>query len=468
MSEQSSSTHRYTRLPASLTESVDVKPLKYVDSFKATRTTYVAFLDNAYARYFADVDKAPMPKLRKMLGTAASLIDNVYAGRAYCINGGDATIAIGLAKRQKGLVSPYVTPFIAKFDSEELKRRKREFRSKVGQMLKASFGDQIACMLEIRGLATAPDKRKRGYATILMRLAHEMSDAQGRAVFAVTTDAHEFYEKLGYTVVREDSIGGDNPSWHGPPIRIYVVSTVAPFAIPDHNVHMSSDVQVTDGFQGTTIEVQPLRYVDIPKAARTRHKACLNSGFERYFAAADTAPGSTLRQRLALTINYLDNVHCHKAWTIDHGSSIVTLGFPENRDGPFLPMIAPLLRAFDTEELKKRRKEWANATKALLKDTLGDAAKDMIEVQGLVTAPEKQGRGYGTVLMRFVNALADEQNRGVYIFTTGAHGFYQSVGYSILQEAVVGVDNPTWSGDPVHIKLVSRILPFVSASRHTT
>ena len=28
----------------------------------------------------------------------------------------------GLAKRQKGLVSPYVTPFIAKFDSEELKR----------------------------------------------------------------------------------------------------------------------------------------------------------------------------------------------------------------------------------------------------------------------------------------------------------------------------------------------------------
>ena len=28
----------------------------------------------------------------------------------------------GLAKRQKGLVSPYVTPFLAKFDSEELKR----------------------------------------------------------------------------------------------------------------------------------------------------------------------------------------------------------------------------------------------------------------------------------------------------------------------------------------------------------
>ena len=58
--------------------------------------------------------------------------------------------------------------------SNPVSQRKREFGSKVGQMLKASFGDQIAGMLEIRGLATAPDKRRRGYATILMRLAHEM------------------------------------------------------------------------------------------------------------------------------------------------------------------------------------------------------------------------------------------------------------------------------------------------------
>ncbi|KAI0335564.1 hypothetical protein GY45DRAFT_1316911 [Cubamyces sp. BRFM 1775] len=217
------SSHRYSRLPASSTEPADVKPLRYVDIFRATRTTYDAFTDNAYARYFADGDNAPMPRLRKMLGTAASLVDNVYAKRAYCINGGDATIAIGLAKRRKGLISPYITPFLARFDSDELKRRKREFGSKVGQMLKASFGDQMAGMLEIRGLATAPGKRRRGYATILMRLAHEMSDAQGRAVFAVTTDAHEFYEKLGYAVVREDSIGIDNPGWHGPPVRIYIM-----------------------------------------------------------------------------------------------------------------------------------------------------------------------------------------------------------------------------------------------------
>ncbi|KAH9899774.1 hypothetical protein C8Q73DRAFT_333970 [Cubamyces lactineus] len=217
------SEYRYARLPVDSTGSVAAAPLRYVDIFKATQTTYDAFLDNAYARYFADVDGAPMPKLRKMLSTAASLIDNVYAQRAYCINGGDATIAIGLAKRQKGLISPYLIPFLARFDSDELTKRKRKFGSKVGQMLQASFGDQTANMLEIRGLATASDKRRRGYATMLMHLAHEMSDAQGRAAFAVTTDAHGFHGEVGYTTVRGDSIRSDNRSWHGPAVRIDIM-----------------------------------------------------------------------------------------------------------------------------------------------------------------------------------------------------------------------------------------------------
>ncbi|KAI0335567.1 hypothetical protein GY45DRAFT_810945 [Cubamyces sp. BRFM 1775] len=141
-----------------------------------------------------------------------------------------------------------------------------------------------------------------------------------------------------------------------------------------------------------------------------------------------------------------------------HGLSTMAAqyGFPGGKKGPFRSIVAPFLGAFVSEELAKRRKEWAEVTKAMLQCTLGDTAKDMIEVQGLVTAPKKQGRGYGTVLMRFVNALADAQNRGVYIFTTDAYGFYQSVGYSILQEAVVGADNPKWNGDPVHIKLMYR------------
>ncbi|KAI0335566.1 hypothetical protein GY45DRAFT_810276 [Cubamyces sp. BRFM 1775] len=204
------------------------------------------------------------------------------------------------------------------------------------------------------------------------------------------------------------------------------------------------------------LEVVPLRHVEIFRAARCAQAAIASESSSRYLHDADTAPGSAVRQRFALTINYLDNVHCHKAWTIDHGSSILTLGFPENREGPFLPIVAPLLKAFDTEELKKRKKEWVDATNTLLRETLGDAVKNMIEVQGLATAPEKQGRGYATALMRFVNAIADAQGRSVYLFTTDAYSFYEIVGYTVLQEAVIGIDNPKWKGDPIHIRIMYR------------
>ncbi|OJT10214.1 hypothetical protein TRAPUB_13319 [Trametes pubescens] len=89
----------------------------------------------------------------------------------------------------------------------------------------------------------------------------------------------------------------------------------------------------------------------------------------------------------------------------------------------------------------------------MLEKAFGKSIENLIEIQGLATAPEHQGKGYGTALMLLANAMADVQKRGVYLVTTDAHGFYQRFGYRVVEEDVLGVDNPKWTGEPVHIRV---------------
>ena len=100
-------------------------------------------------------------------------------------------------------------------------------------MLDAVFGEQLSDMLEICGLATDPKQQGKGYGKNLVHFINAMvrqpgacwrlqaterltgqSDAQGRAVYAVTSDAQGFYESLGYTLALEDFIGIGNPKWN--------------------------------------------------------------------------------------------------------------------------------------------------------------------------------------------------------------------------------------------------------------
>lgn len=60
---------------------------------------------------------------------------------------------------------------------------------------------------------------------ILNATENVQADAQGRGVYAITTDAYRFYEAQGYTVLQEGFIGGDNPKWDGPPIGFRIVSS---------------------------------------------------------------------------------------------------------------------------------------------------------------------------------------------------------------------------------------------------
>ncbi|HEY5521211.1 MAG TPA: GNAT family N-acetyltransferase [Candidatus Limnocylindrales bacterium] len=53
-------------------------------------------------------------------------------------------------------------------------------------------------------------------------------------------------------------------------------------------------------------------------------------------------------------------------------------------------------------------------------------------VEAVATAPAEQGRGYGTVLMRSVNALI-ERDFELGALSTGSHGFYERLGWRIWQ-----------------------------------
>ncbi|KAI0650644.1 hypothetical protein C8Q79DRAFT_998441 [Trametes meyenii] len=429
-------------------EDFKVEPLRYgtnriVDIPKATRSSYDAFLDDSYIRYFADADTVPLREQREKLRISSVFADNVYVNKIYCVNHGDAIVSVGVSGSKRGLLGSILTPVLDSLDPKELSKRKTEFREKVEALLRSAFGDDIKNMLEIRGLATAPEKQGRGYGTALMRLVDEMSDVQGRAVYAVTTDAHRFYESIGYSTLREGFIGGDNPNWNGPPVGIRIV--------------LDEQTPLLVEKLATTPSTEKLRYAELPKAVRTGYDANLDDTFTVYFNDADTAPGQETRTKLGLGVGFLDGVYRGKAWTVNHGEAILLLNLPGVAQGPVLPILAPLFKSFDSDELRKRKQEFAAKLIKMLKEAFDSKVEDMIEVQALATAPEKQGRGYGTTLMEFVNAKADRVNRAVWLLTSDAHGFYERVGYSVLAHEVIGDSNPKWHGEPVHLRIVSEL-----------
>ena len=116
----------------------------------------------------------------------------------------------------------------------------------------------------------------------------------------------------------------------------------------------------------------------------------------------------------------------------------------------------------------------------MVKDAFGEKVKDMYEVQALATAPEAQGRGYGSALVRTVTDMVGEQSASqltllsmfqgdadghdVWLITSDAYGFYETLGFSVIGYTAVGTDNPKWKGKPVGVRIVG--LPAVTLMSH--
>ncbi|RPD62152.1 hypothetical protein L226DRAFT_535520 [Lentinus tigrinus ALCF2SS1-7] len=206
------------------------------------------------------------------------------------------------------------------------------------------------------------------------------------------------------------------------------------------------------------IEVKPLRYSDIPRAVRCTYAATRVESVSRYFDDADRGP-LKLPQMLFVTLSFVDNVRLGRAVTINHGDSVLSYREPgDARAGPLLSWVLklPFFDRVKSSELRKREIEVGTKLRAMIKSALGDRVSEMMELSGLATAPAKQGRGYATALVKYLNDMADARGRAVWVFTDDAKWFYEELGYVLVAEDWAGVDNPKWNGDPVPLRVMLR------------
>ncbi|TFK88054.1 hypothetical protein K466DRAFT_652831 [Polyporus arcularius HHB13444] len=203
--------------------------------------------------------------------------------------------------------------------------------------------------------------------------------------------------------------------------------------------------------------VKPLRYRDVPRAVNATHQAFRNNTMQRYFEDADPAPCRDSRATISVTVGFAEAIRSRRILTVDRGNAILLFGVPSNNEpGPVTKLISPILRKGDLPELRKRKMEFRVRIIALVKLALGPEVDEMLEIQGLATAPSKQGRGFATALVNTVNDMADAQGRKTYVITGDAQGFYETVGYRLVGEDWLGIDNPLWNGPPVPIRIMLR------------
>lgn len=93
-------------------------------------------------------------------------------------------------------------------------------------------------------------------------------------------------------------------------------------------------------------------------------------------------------------------------------------------------------------------------------ELLGDAAKDMRNVDSLGTDPDFQGRGYGGALVDYITGLADAEGRSTYLLSSNPinTGFYNFHGFVEIGKVFIGEGNPTWNGPPLPVLLVSVLI----------
>ncbi|RDX44715.1 hypothetical protein OH76DRAFT_1486866 [Lentinus brumalis] len=234
--------------------------------------------------------------------------------------------------------------------------------------------------------------------------------------------------------------------------------------------------------------VKPLRYRDVPRAVNATHQAFRNNTMQRYFEDADPAPCRDSRATISVTVGFAEAIRSRRSLTVDRGNAILLFGVPSNNEpGPVTKLISPILRKGDLPELRKRKMEFRVRIIALVKLALGPGVDEMLEIQGLATAPSKQGRGFATALVHTADLAtsrctcgcpggaraasiyeecavpsasgreqADAQGRKTYVITGDAQGFYETVGYRLVGEDWLGIDNPLWEGPLVPIRVMLR------------
>ncbi|KAI0787038.1 hypothetical protein BC629DRAFT_1735209 [Irpex lacteus] len=206
------------------------------------------------------------------------------------------------------------------------------------------------------------------------------------------------------------------------------------------------------------VTLRKMRFDEVPEAIRMSEPAVNEDPLQHYLR--DTPKPSHVFQdsdaglfqtqwRLELGLQLGQSTRKGRTWTTaGNVDAMVSYSPPhqvEDDIDKLIKSIMPFFGAVQSQLLSPQQKERvATFTKVFREavELLGDRRKEMIELAGLVTRREKQGRGYGS-------ALADQKASNVAGSSNIANtGFYESLGFVTVIQNTVGESDPTWNEAP--------------------
>ncbi|KAL1949064.1 hypothetical protein VTO73DRAFT_10870 [Trametes versicolor] len=208
----------------------DVRPMRYWHLWRALDTTAKAFATGTLVNYLDAPDAIPIvSSVRRWLFRLTVFASGIYQRHMLTIGGGTAFLLYG-NPNETGRSPWWARFFIPLFQgskSPEYIKRKQEYNDALHPQVKEALGASVDEMYEIQALATAPSAQRCGYARQLVKTVTDMADAEGRDTWVVTSDGSAFYEAQGFDLLRVVTVGTDNPTYHGEPVKVHLMRRTA-------------------------------------------------------------------------------------------------------------------------------------------------------------------------------------------------------------------------------------------------
>ncbi|KZT74809.1 hypothetical protein DAEQUDRAFT_719990 [Daedalea quercina L-15889] len=225
-------------------------------------------------------------------------------------------------------------------------------------------------------------------------------------------------------------------------------------------------------YLGETPKPELLAFSDLPHTVDAAVRANADDPLGHYMHDTpdnhETPAERANRTKVAIYLMFIDDIRRGESWTINHGDSILRFSpapvtVPRGRKA-LNDLIAGIInnflniyKIFQTKEQGKRRAEFRDKLKATIEKALSDRVPELISLDGLSTAPERQGLGYASILVSELAAMADAQSRGIWLLTNfHTTTFYARFGFKVAGTFLMGEGNPTWDKDPVVVCIMLR------------
>ncbi|GBE77441.1 hypothetical protein SCP_0103160 [Sparassis crispa] len=224
----------------------------------------------------------------------------------------------------------------------------------------------------------------------------------------------------------------------------------------------------------TELSCRPLRYREIARTVDVTERALRDTDpfFNYVFFPPPDAKYtriSKLGARFVLYIQYAYYVSQKEAITLDGGDGFITYDSAPNGLSLLRKIFQRMVQSIasvvifliitlaGTKEQHHRLKETRQQDEAS-KDTVnGGQLDDVFMIDTLAVTPDKQGLGYGSVLLEAVISQADAQSRRSYLYTRPQiTPFYEKFGFVVVATYPVGENNPTWTRPPVQRVIMVR------------